>query len=96
MAAACRCIGAALQRRFDISAGRVESLRTGHDWTHEVPDAEVASTICGFVSDAAGMARADVFIVAVPAPWTQHVSRISVRSSEPAKRLAREVGAVLA
>ncbi|MBM3505514.1 MAG: nucleotide sugar dehydrogenase [Alphaproteobacteria bacterium] len=53
---------------FDISERRVASLRAGHDWTHEVADADVATTTCRLESTAKAMAGSDVFIVAVPTP----------------------------
>ena len=53
---------------YDLSERRVASLRTGHDWTHEVPDADVAASNCRFESDAGAMAGSDLFIVAVPTP----------------------------
>jgi UDP-N-acetyl-D-galactosamine dehydrogenase len=66
-------LAVALARRYrvvgyDLSARRVASLRTGHDWTHEVADADVAATTCRFESTAKAMAGSDVFIVAVPTP----------------------------
>ena len=66
-------LAVALARRYqvvgyDLSERRVASLRTGHDWTHEVPDAEVAASTCRFESRAGAMAGSDVFIVAVPTP----------------------------
>ena len=53
---------------YDLSVRRVESLRAGHDWTHEVPDADVASTTCRFESNPAAMRGSDLYIVAVPTP----------------------------
>ncbi len=53
---------------YDLSERRVASLRTGHDWTHEVADADVAATTCRFESSAKAMAGSDIFIVAVPTP----------------------------
>ena len=53
---------------YDLSERRVASLRSGHDWTHEVPDADVASSKCRYESKAAAMAGSDLFIVAVPTP----------------------------
>ncbi len=53
---------------YDLSERRVASLRSGHDWTHEVADADVAASKCRYESKAATMAGSDLFIVAVPTP----------------------------
>jgi len=55
---------------FDVSPGRVEELRRGHDSTGEtLPDALAASDI-HFTCDPADLADATFYIVAVPTPVT--------------------------
>ncbi len=53
---------------FDINASRIAELRSGHDSTREVEDAEFARTDIHFTSDPAELKQADFHIVAVPTP----------------------------
>ena len=53
---------------FDISAERVEALRSGTDWTHEVADEELRSAGVRFTADRSDLAGRTVFIVTVPTP----------------------------
>ncbi len=53
---------------FDISEKRVLSLKSGHDWTHEVSDDDLKKTTMTFSTDPAVIAKANVVIVAVPTP----------------------------
>jgi UDP-N-acetyl-D-galactosamine dehydrogenase len=53
---------------FDISAERVDSLRSGTDWTNEVPEDELRSSGVNFSSDPSQLAGRTLFIVTVPTP----------------------------
>ena len=53
---------------FDIDRRRIEELAAGRDRSGEVTAEELASTSAQFTSDAADLARASFFIVAVPTP----------------------------
>jgi UDP-N-acetyl-D-glucosamine/UDP-N-acetyl-D-galactosamine dehydrogenase len=53
---------------YDIDAARLNSLRTGHDHTGEVSDAELAASSLQLTSDAKDLQQADFFIIAVPTP----------------------------
>jgi len=58
---------------FDIDAQRVAQLEGGSDLTGEVEPAELAAaTKLRFSADAAALAEANVYIVAVPTPVTPH------------------------
>jgi UDP-N-acetyl-D-glucosamine/UDP-N-acetyl-D-galactosamine dehydrogenase len=53
---------------FDIDAGRVAELRTGHDRTREADSADLAYTNLILTSDPLALRDADFFIVTVPTP----------------------------
>ncbi|MEQ9360242.1 MAG: nucleotide sugar dehydrogenase, partial [Rhodospirillales bacterium] len=53
---------------FDISAGRLQELRAGHDRTHEVEAADLAAANLTFTDNPADLAKADFHIVTVPTP----------------------------
>lgn len=53
---------------FDINAARVAELKSGHDSTLEIEDAELQSSDIRFTSNAADLSAADFHIVAVPTP----------------------------
>ncbi len=53
---------------FDINESRIAELRSGHDRTLEVEDAELAQTEIHFTSDPVELKQADFHIVAVPTP----------------------------
>ena len=53
---------------FDIDRGRIEELRSYHDRTREVTDAELRSANIRISSDPADLREADFFIVTVPTP----------------------------
>ena len=57
---------------YDRSEKRVNSLRSGTDWTGEVDGAELAEADLEFTADAARLAEADILIVAVPTPIDEH------------------------
>lgn len=58
---------------FDINKARVEVLRSGHDATLELSDAELASSEkLRFTSDPADIAHCNVYIVTVPTPIDAH------------------------
>lgn len=57
---------------YDRSEERVNSLRSGTDWTGEVDAAELAEADLEFTVDAARLTEADIFIVAVPTPIDEH------------------------
>ena len=53
---------------FDAKPSRIADLRSGHDSTLEVPDADLAEVRVHFTSDPSDLADATVFIVTVPTP----------------------------
>jgi UDP-N-acetyl-D-galactosamine dehydrogenase len=53
---------------FDIDARRIEELKSGHDRTREVPDAELKISEVKFSSDPSALTAADFHIIAVPTP----------------------------
>ena len=55
---------------FDIAAARIAELRAGHDATHEIDGARLASCGLAVSDDPAVLAAADVIIVTVPTPIT--------------------------
>lgn len=57
---------------FDISEKRIESLKTGTDYTNEVTDEELQSANVDFTSDGSKLSEADFLIVAVPTPINKH------------------------
>jgi UDP-N-acetyl-D-glucosamine/UDP-N-acetyl-D-galactosamine dehydrogenase len=56
---------------FDISAERIAGLRAGHDFTHEISDARLASCGLAVSSDPAMLEGASLIIVTVPTPITE-------------------------
>lgn len=56
---------------FDVNPRRVESLKSGKDLNHDVPDSELAGSNVKFVSDPAVVSECDLIIVAVPTPITK-------------------------
>ncbi len=58
---------------FDVKAARVAALQAGNDETGEVaPEELAAARALEFTTDAARLAEADVYIVAVPTPIDRH------------------------
>lgn len=58
---------------YDINERRVDELRSGHDHTLEVDDAELASASgLRFTADAAILDEANVYIVTTPTPIDEH------------------------
>ena len=58
---------------FDVKEARVAALREGNDATGEVaPEELAAARHLDFTTDAARLAEADVYIVAVPTPIDRH------------------------
>ncbi len=53
---------------FDVNARRIEKLKSGHDRTREVSDAELRKADILFTSEVSALKVADFHIVAVPAP----------------------------
>jgi UDP-N-acetyl-D-glucosamine/UDP-N-acetyl-D-galactosamine dehydrogenase len=53
---------------FDISSHRVESLRSGTDWTNEVDDKDLQASSLFITNDAANLNASTFIIVAVPTP----------------------------
>ncbi len=53
---------------FDINESRIAELKSGHDNTLEVEDAELTQTDIRFTSDPVELKQADFHIVAVPTP----------------------------
>lgn len=53
---------------FDVNPKRIEELKSGHDRTREVPDAELEKADVLFSSDVRALEAADFHIVAVPTP----------------------------
>lgn len=64
---------------FDVDASRVESLRTGHSFLTDVTDSEVASLDgAEFSEDPAPLAGADVVLICVPTPLTDHTPDLAM------------------
>lgn len=59
---------------FDISAGRIAELQTGHDRTREVSDTALKEASVRYTAEPAELAEAAVIIVAVPTPIDAHRS----------------------
>lgn len=58
---------------FDINVPRISALKSGHDSTLEVSDAELASAShLRFSADSESLADCNVFIVTVPTPIDEH------------------------
>ena len=53
---------------YDTSSKRVESLHSGHDWTGEIEDDELASSTLEISTDPASLSGTSFFIVTVPTP----------------------------
>ena len=53
---------------FDINVARVAELKSGHDSTLEIEDAELKASDIAFTCNAADLSAADFHIVAVPTP----------------------------
>jgi UDP-N-acetyl-D-glucosamine/UDP-N-acetyl-D-galactosamine dehydrogenase len=53
---------------FDISEGRINELKAGHDRTNELSDEQMKSTTMTFSTDPSVIAEAQVIIVALPTP----------------------------
>ncbi|MCA9477840.1 MAG: nucleotide sugar dehydrogenase [Nanoarchaeota archaeon] len=53
---------------YDIHQGRIDELKTGHDSTFEVDDAELRKADITFTTDPAIISQADIIIVAIPTP----------------------------
>ncbi len=58
---------------FDINAGRIEALRTGHDATQEVSAEELAAANqLSFTTEPTDLSAASIYIVTVPTPIDTH------------------------
>ncbi len=53
---------------FDVNTNRIEELKSGHDRTREVSDAELKKAKVRFSSDVNALKAADFHIIAVPTP----------------------------
>ncbi|TSC58900.1 MAG: UDP-N-acetyl-D-galactosamine dehydrogenase [Candidatus Peregrinibacteria bacterium Greene0416_19] len=53
---------------YDIAESRITELKSGHDRTGEVADADVKKVSIEFSTDASVMAKADVIVLAIPTP----------------------------
>ncbi len=53
---------------FDVNLKRIDELKSGHDRTREVPDAELKKADVQFSSDVNALKAADFHIIAVPTP----------------------------
>mmetsp|Transcript_29727 Transcript_29727/g.59079 ORF Transcript_29727/g.59079 Transcript_29727/m.59079 type:complete len:434 (+) Transcript_29727:75-1376(+) len=77
---------------FDLNAARVAALRTGHDSTGEVEDANLAAAQhLRYASDLTEIADCNVYIVAVPTPIDQHRQP----NLDPLLSASKMVGSVL-
>lgn len=57
---------------LDINSDRVEALRSGHDATLEVSDAELAQAGIEFTDTASDLHDCNVYIITVPTPVDEH------------------------
>ncbi|MDD5026856.1 MAG: NAD(P)-binding domain-containing protein [Candidatus Peribacteraceae bacterium] len=53
---------------YDISHKRIETLKAGEDWTHELTPEQLREVPIRFDVDPAILKDADIFIVALPPP----------------------------
>ena len=53
---------------FDVSRERIEALRSGYDWTHEVPEEVLNEVGLKVTDDEADLAGQSIYIVTVPTP----------------------------
>ena len=53
---------------FDINEGRIEELKSGHDSTGEITDADLQASAISYTTDPSTMKECDVVIVALPTP----------------------------
>ena len=53
---------------FDVDAGRIDELRSGHDRTCEVDSDELKTTGLNFTDSSEDCRGADIYIVTVPTP----------------------------
>lgn len=53
---------------YDVNPERIKTLAAGHDWTHELSDADLKSTTVEYTSDPKSIGDANTVIVAVPTP----------------------------
>ncbi|HUF58889.1 MAG TPA: nucleotide sugar dehydrogenase [Actinomycetota bacterium] len=64
---------------FDVDDARVESLQAGRSYVGDVTDAEVASLDrVEFQTDPAALAGADVVLICVPTPLTDHTPDLAI------------------
>jgi UDP-N-acetyl-D-glucosamine dehydrogenase len=64
---------------FDVDDARVESLRAGHSFLTDVTDTEVGSLDgAEFHENPAGLAGADVVLICVPTPLTDHTPDLAM------------------
>jgi UDP-N-acetyl-D-glucosamine dehydrogenase len=76
---------------LDLDAGKVALLREGRSYLVDVSDYDVASVEHGlYSSDPATLAEADVILICVPTPLTDHVPDLSL-----VRRAAEDVGRYL-
>ena len=76
---------------FDIHQARVEALKAGHDWTHEVEDADLKTAQVTYTANADDLKGCSFFLIAVPTPVDQfHRPDLS-----PLESACRIVGPVL-
>ncbi len=77
---------------FDINAGRVDALKSGHDATLEVSSDELAEAgQLHFTVDSNELARANIFIVTVPTP----IDEYKQPDLSPLYSASKTIGAVL-
>ncbi|PIR48216.1 nucleotide sugar dehydrogenase [Candidatus Peregrinibacteria bacterium CG10_big_fil_rev_8_21_14_0_10_55_24] len=53
---------------YDISTARIEGLKKGEDWTHELTQRQLQEVAIEFSTDPSVLKEADVIIVALPTP----------------------------
>lgn len=53
---------------YDVNAKRIDTLKKGHDWTNEVPDAQLKKAKVIYSADADTIAKANTIVIAVPTP----------------------------
>jgi UDP-N-acetyl-D-galactosamine dehydrogenase len=57
---------------FDIHQARVDALKGGHDWTHEVEDADLKTTQVHYTTQTDDLTGCSFFLVAVPTPVDEY------------------------
>lgn len=76
---------------YDISEARIESLKSGHDWTNEITDNDLQTVDINYTTDPNCMSESKVIIMAIPTPVDEHKKP----DLTPVKKSSETVGTYL-